>query len=109
MMAWPDCVRRTGCLIAIAISLLSTLTANVACLGCDTPVYRYALEHWAAADYELVLIEAAALNEQEQATWKQLQELAGRSPAPNVRLRVTTPEQLADPASQALLASLGEL
>ena len=65
-------------------------------IACDNPVYRYALQNWPPAEFELLLVKANELADREEAAWQSLQKSASAAdPRPNLRRRVVTREELA--------------
>src|SRR5687768_5266521 len=89
-------------LAALAFSLVNVELAQTH--ACDNPVYRYALQNWPPAEFELLLVKLAELADQEAAAWQSLQEsvsaagstsLTAGNPRPNLRLRVVSHEEVA--------------
>ena len=71
----------------IALTLLSgPSTARL--FGCDVPVFRYAMEHWYAAPYELVLLTNGPLSANDAAVVKFVEAALTAGPAhPNLKVR----------------------
>lgn len=74
---------------------LSWLLAAHAVSACDNPVFRYALENWAPANFQLMLIAEGELSDAEQAAWQQIEQRASANAArPNVQLKKITRAQM---------------
>jgi hypothetical protein len=83
---------RRGFVYLLGLCLI--LAAQLA-IACDNPVFRYALENWAPANFQLVLITDQPLSEAENAAWKQIEQRASASEArPNLQLKKIERAQL---------------
>jgi|GEM_PF-1118418 len=85
-------------IVAVPLAALGMLWASVSlpdCVGCDNPVFRYALQNWSPAEYELLLLKAGELNETEAAAWEIAQAaVAQKTPRINLRPRQATIAEL---------------
>ena len=61
------------------------LLLSTSALGCSVPVFRYALEHWAADAYQVEITHSAPLSAEAQALVQQL----SNSPLTNIKVKVT--------------------
>lgn len=96
-MTIPSLPRSRRFRVAVLWQLLALAICR-SCFACDNPVYRYALENWAPADYELVLVQVGDLTTDEAKCWSELQRQVAEGPArPNLRLRSMLREQLEEP------------
>ena len=70
--------RRGGSVLACLLAMVA-VTMPCPARGCDNPVYRYAIERWAADDYLLVAPATA-----QAALQQELDKLASRGPRANL-------------------------
>lgn len=96
---------RPSSLLAALVLLGCSLAIGCPALACDVPVFRYALELWPSADYEVFVLQRDPLSASEQNAAEYLSASTGElSPHVNIKVRVA---DLAH-ASGAPLAELWE-
>jgi len=96
--------RWVACCLAFSLALLLSVHSLPAC---SVPVFRYALEKWAADEYQAIVFHRGPLTAAQQALMQPLGEgLAGQLPA-NVALQTVDLAQNPDPALLALWRQLG--
>jgi len=94
-------------LLALAIAL-SLLFSRNAAQACSVPVFRYALEKWAADEYQAIVFHRGPLTTEQQALMQPLdgEGLSGQLPV-NISLQTVDLAQNPDPALLALWQKLG--
>jgi hypothetical protein len=98
--------KRIG-LILLALGGLLVVTPGQAC---DDPVFRVALETWAAEPYELIVFHRGPLNTDEKAAVELLSSAAkARPPLANVKIEVVDVEELEDPSLLKFIESQPQL
>lgn len=98
---WAACCWVLSFLLALLLSVHSLP-------ACSVPVFRYALEKWAADEYQAIVFHRGPLTAAQQALMQPLtgEGLAGQLPA-NVALQTVDLAQNPDPALLALWRQLG--
>ncbi len=89
-------VRITGALFAI---ITGVTTPGV---GCSTPVFRYALEMWAAYAYRVEVTHDGNLNAEQKQALEYLKGAASSAVPANLKVIETVMDQPADPAERKL-------
>jgi hypothetical protein len=77
-------------------STLSLIGASMPCLACDTPVCRYALEHWTPDAYQVTVLHQGPLDAESKALITALENRSLLSPRANFVVQTIEADHVAD-------------
>ena len=92
----------------LCLAVLGAAASVIALWACSVPVFRYAIEHWAADSYQAIVFHRGPLSEAHQSLVQELTPagMAGRLHA-NVTLRLIDLDQESNPEVLAFWRQLG--
>lgn len=101
-------MRRLSVRLAGALLLALTAVYTSAATACDVPVFRYALERWAAAPYEVVVLRRGPLSADEQRLVQGLENAGAPGGHANLVVRSTDLARGGDGDAQRLWGQAGK-